>query len=62
VGNFRPATGDFNIGRDNLSDCANVFELENIISQYILHYNNARPHSALNGKTPAMVYLNKNTI
>jgi putative transposase len=45
-----------------LSDCANVFELENIISQYILHYNNARPHSALNGKTPAMVYLDKNTI
>ena len=40
----------------NLSEFNSIDELERIISNYILHYNNDRPHRSLQGKTPNMIY------
>lgn len=40
----------------NLSEFNSINELERIISNYILHYNNDRPHRSLQGKTPNMIY------
>lgn len=45
--------------RVNLSEFRTLDELENIINKYILYYNNERPHRALDGKTPNMIYNHK---
>jgi putative transposase len=40
-----------------LKDYQSVAELSIGLEQYFWHYNNERPHQALAGKTPAMVYF-----